>query len=105
MTTLRYPRTIKTCKRCLSREACFDDDYCGACGEEMDGKPAPKDACKTCGAPHGVYIQRSLANPVIWIRGVGGAEGEPGFGENGKSTVLSNGFCRYCFEAEKAGRR
>ena len=99
---MRYPHSTTICQNCQERVAMFNDHYCGACAELL-GVPERQEACKACGAPHGVYIQRSLAHPIIWIRGIGGEEGEPGFGQNRRSVVLASGLCRWCHEHRKDG--
>lgn len=92
---MRYPHSTEVCKNCQEQMAMFNDHYCGACAESM-GLPERQDTCKSCGAPNGIYIQRSLAEPRYWIKCVGGADGEPGFGKSRKSMVLASGLCRYC---------
>lgn len=97
---MRYPHSVEICQNCQERNAMFNDHYCGACAEAM-GLPERQNLCKACGAPHGVFIQRSLAYPKYWIIGQGGSEGEPGFGKCRKSMVLTSGLCRWCSDERR----
>lgn len=94
---LRYPTTTVVCKNCRTSISMYNDPYCGRCAELL-GRPEKQDACKRCGAPHGVYIARSLANPSVWMKCPGGTDDEPGFGKSRRSQVLSSGLCRFCHE-------
>lgn len=97
---LRYPYTNSPCKNCLTSIAMYNDPYCGRCAE-MLGRPEKQDSCKRCGAPHGVYIARNLANPRMWVRCSGGTDDEPGYGKSRKSTVLASGLCRWCSDVKR----
>ena len=82
---LRYRFTTHICTACRTRYAMPDDDLCGACAEEAeDGFKGTR--CIACNAINGHWQKRP----------------------NGHTTriqVLSNGYCRKCFEARKAGAR
>lgn len=99
---LRYPHSTEICQNCQERVAVYNDHYCGACAE-MLGRPEQQPECKSCGAPHGVLIYRSLAVPRIWIKARGGSNDEPGFGRSRRNQVLASGLCRFCSQERKVG--
>lgn len=97
---LRYPSTTIVCKNCCTNIAMYNDPYCGRCAELL-GRPDRQETCKRCGAPNNIWIARSLANPLIWVRMPGGMDEEPGFGKSRKSQVLASGLCRFCHDHKR----